>query len=112
MPLTPPRLCSKPGCPGRVQGGVCSVCGPRSRPRDTRKGSTARGYDYRWQQFRLTYLAHHPLCVDCGAEGIVGAATDIHHKAKLRDRPEGKYDEENLMALCGRHHDQRTARGE
>lgn len=112
MPMSPPRLCTTPNCPGRIQAGVCSVCGPKRRARDTRKGSTARGYDYRWQQFRLTYIAEHPLCVDCEAEGIVGPATDIHHERKLADHPEAKYDERYLKALCVPHHSKRTARGE
>jgi 5-methylcytosine-specific restriction endonuclease McrA len=43
---------------------------------------------------------------------IVTAATDVHHKQKLRDRPELKYEEENLMGLCKACHDKRTARGE
>ena len=85
---------------------------PRQRPRDTRKHAAARGYDYKWQTFRLRYLRQHPLCVDCEAEGRVGAATDVHHKQKLRDHPELKYDEDNLAALCSMHHDKRTARGE
>jgi 5-methylcytosine-specific restriction endonuclease McrA len=42
----------------------------------------------------------------------VVAATDVHHKKKLRDAPERKYDESNLMALCGGCHDVRTGRGE
>lgn len=54
----------------------------------------------------------HPLCVDCEAMGIVAAARDIHHIAKLRDNPEAKYDESNLMGLCKMHHDMRTAKGE
>lgn len=54
----------------------------------------------------------HPLCEDCTAIGIVGAATDVHHKQKLRDRPDLKYEESNLMPLCKMHHDKRTDRGE
>jgi hypothetical protein len=50
--------------------------------------------------------------VDCEAEGRAGAATDVHHKQKLRDRPDLKYEESNLVALCSEHHDKRTAKGE
>jgi 5-methylcytosine-specific restriction endonuclease McrA len=50
--------------------------------------------------------------VDCEQEGIVTAASDVHHKDKLSDAPERKYDEDNLMPLCKGHHDKRTARGE
>lgn len=43
---------------------------------------------------------------------MVSPATDVHHIAKLRERPDMKYDEANLMALCKMHHTKRTARGE
>jgi 5-methylcytosine-specific restriction protein A len=83
---------------------------PKQRQSDTRKHAAARGYDYQWQKFRERYLAEHPLCMDCLP--IVTAATDVHHKQKLRDRPELKYEEVNLMGLCKMHHDRRTAKGE
>lgn len=110
MPMKPPTV-------GARQG--------RKRAPDTREHAAARGYDYRWQQFRRRYLAANPLCVDCLNPDpletrdafeepipIVTAATDVHHVKKLKDRPDLKYEDENLMALCGMHHDQRTARGE
>ena len=110
MPYAPPRACH---CGGVRINGVCQRCGPKRRDHDKRRGhAAARGYDYKWQRFRLYYLALHPLCKDCEAEGRVGAATDVHHRKKLKDHPELKYEEENLMALCSEHHDQRTARGE
>jgi 5-methylcytosine-specific restriction protein A len=65
-----------------------------------------------WQKFRKRFLAERPLCEDCTSEGRVGAATDVHHKQKLRDRPELKYEEGNLMPLCKACHDRRTAKGE
>jgi 5-methylcytosine-specific restriction protein A len=112
MPNSPGTVCSTPGCGGVRHQGVCSRCGPKKRPTDQRQNAAARGYDYQWQKFRQQYLTEHPLCLDCDAEGITGAATDIHHVKKLRDHPEAKYDEQWLRPLCKRHHDQRTARGE
>ena len=112
MPTSPPIACPLP-CGGRVTKGVCDRCGPRGKRSDKQRGtSTQRGYDYRWQQFRITYLAQNPLCVDCEAEGRAGAATDVHHEKKLRDRPDLKYEDSNLVALCSEHHDRRTAKGE
>lgn len=92
--------------------GKCDRCERGKRAPDTRKSAAERGYDWQWQKFRRSYLAQYPLCEDCSSEGRVGAATDIHHKQKLRDRPEMKYEEGNLMPLCKMHHDRRTARGE
>jgi 5-methylcytosine-specific restriction protein A len=109
MPTSPPIACP---CGGLKRQGKCDRCGTTKRSDKQRGTSTQRGYDYRWQRFRITYLAQYPLCVDCAAEGRAGAATDVHHKQKLRDRPDLKYEESNLVALCSEHHDKRTAKGE
>lgn len=114
MPTAPPIACP---CGGRKVNGKCDRCNrgkqQSRREYDQRRGSsTERGYDAAWQRFRKGYLMAHPLCVDCEAMGIVAAARDIHHIAKLRDNPEAKYDESNLMGLCKMHHDMRTAKGE
>jgi len=108
MPSAPPTACT---CGGKRTNGVCDKCGPRKRE-DHRESAAARGYDYQWQKFSEYYLVMNPLCIDCAALGIVSGATDIHHKQKLRDRPDLKYEEDNLMPLCKLHHDKRTARGE
>ena len=112
MPTSPPVACA---CGGRRTGGVCDRCGPRKRSKEhdrNRGTSTERGYDYQWQKFRKQYLTYNPLCVDCMEIGVAAPATDIHHKFKLREQPELKYEESNLMSLCKLHHDKRTARGE
>lgn len=83
-----------------------------ARKPDNRPSANARGYDYRWQKFRTTYLREHPLCTDCEANGLVRPATDVHHVAKLRDRPDLKYEPTNLIPLCSPCHDARTAKGE
>lgn len=107
--------CRKPGCPGLVRDGACSVCGPlrreSQRQHDERRGSaSSRGYDRRWQWIRALYLRAHPLCVDCQADGHVAAATEVHHIKALRDG--GDHSDDNLMALCKSHHSKRTGRGE
>ena len=58
----------------------------------------------------MQYLARleNVMCRDCGKR----AASDVHHCKRLSDRPDLKYDEANLMPLCGECHDRRTARGE
>lgn len=85
---------------------------PKPRPKDDRRSAAARGYDYQWQKFRILYLAEHPLCMDCLSEGMTTAATDVHHKKKLAEHPELKYEDVNLRALCSPCHDRRTAKGE
>ncbi len=117
MPMSPPSVCGRCGCTGTVRDGVCTHCGPRrrqwNRSHDQARGnSNSRGYDRRWRDFAIAYLQRNPLCVDCDAEGIVGAATEVHHVRKLRDYPDGKYEQSNLMPLCSDHHRKRTAKGE
>ena len=68
MPSKPKRLCSHPGCPTFAEAG--SKCEEHSRQQsrryDEQRGSAAeRGYDSRWQKYRLRFLAEHPLCREC-----------------------------------------------
>lgn len=110
MPSAPPTVC--PCGHKRYAGQPCERCGRGKRARDVRKHAAARGYDYRWQQFRANYLAQNPLCVDCEERGIVTAATDVHHIEKLRDFEEAKYECSNLKPLCHQCHSKRTSKGE
>lgn len=57
-------------------------------------------------------IRERPLCEDCLANGIVTPSTDLHHKAKVKDRPDLAYDSGNVMMLCDGCHTKRTARGE
>ena len=85
------------------------------RPRESRKHdrtTTERGYGWDWQKYRKAYLVQNPLCVDCEGEGIVSPATEVHHVTKIKHAPDKRFDGENLMALCGYHHDKRTSKGE
>jgi len=77
-----------------------------------RGSSTKRGYDRTWQKARLSHLMANPLCVDCHAAGLVKPAEEVHHIAKVRDRPDLRLDDTNLMGLCAPCHSVRTARGE
>lgn len=46
--------------------------------------SAQRGYSYKWQQYRVSYLAKHPLCVQCKERGVVSAASVVDHKTPPR----------------------------
>lgn len=117
MPSRPQRPCRATGCPALTDSGWCEAHKTQStasaKHHDAQRGSaSARGYDSAWRRHRLVYLARHPLCNDCLAAGRVVVATDVHHVIKLRERPDLKTVESNLMALCSPCHDTRTARGE
>jgi 5-methylcytosine-specific restriction protein A len=83
------------------------------RRAEDRRGKTGeRGYDWGWQQFRLTVLADRPLCEDCGERGVVTPGTDVHHVVRLRDDPSRRLDATAVRVLCSSCHDRRTAMGE
>lgn len=111
MPTAPARTCT---CGGIITNGTCTRCnrGHRNKADRGRGHAAARGYDYQWQRWRRWFLSRHPLCEDCMAQGTVTAAREVHHKMKLKDRPELRTDEGNCMALCQACHSKRTARGE
>lgn len=69
------------------------------------KSSTARGYGYRWQQYRLRFLAEHPLCVMCKQAGRVEAATVVDHIEPHKGDDALFWDTDNHQALCKRCHD-------
>ena len=71
----------------------------------TGKTTAERGYGGRWQRYRLRYLAQHPLCVMCGAEGRVTAATVVDHITPHNGDEARFWDEANHQALCKAHHD-------
>ena len=96
-------------CGGIVRDKVCDRCGPRVQKRPK---TAARGYDGRWQRKRKRYLAEHPLCVDCEANDMVTPASEVHHVRKIKDRPDLRLEDANLMALCPPCHAIRTGRGE
>lgn len=67
-----------------------------------------------YQRFRLAFLAEHPLCADCKErrETPERQATEVHHVRKLELHPEDLCDAEHCRALCKKHHDERTGKGE
>jgi 5-methylcytosine-specific restriction protein A len=111
MPWAVPLACP---CGWRRKAGQpCPRCGCGKRDNNRARGTrTARGYDNRWGRFAKQYLQRNPLCVFCAQRGIVTAASEVHHRRKLKDHPELKYDESNLAASCKPCHSALTRRGE
>ena len=89
---------------------------PVMQPGSWRAGnqsSTARGYGYKWQQARKGWLAKHPLCVVCDAQGRVTAATDVDHIVPHRGDMRLFWDSTtNWQSLCGPCHKAKTGAGE
>ena len=75
-----------------------------------RGSSTQRGYGYKWQQYRVGYLARHPLCERCEAKGKLVPATVINHRRDHGGDQLLFWDEANHEPLCKACHDEHTAR--
>ena len=60
------------------------------------------------QRRRERWLRDHPTCVDCEAEGRVGAGEEVDHVIPLWKG--GADDESNLATRCKAHHREKTAR--
>lgn len=60
----------------------------------------------RWVRLRLEYLAKHPLCERCEAEGKTKLAKEVHHKIPIQHEVSEirmralAYDPNNLQSLC------------
>ena len=75
-----------------------------------RPSAAARGYGARWRRARAAYLACHPLCRHCGAQGRLEPATVVDHVVPHRGDPRRFWDEANWAPACKRCHDRKTAR--
>lgn len=92
------RLCK---C-GAIVGKVCGYCDTvRQTKTDDYRGTKAeRGYGSDWDKFSRQYRLLHPLCENCLLEGRTAPAVDVHHIVKIRDRPDLRMDENNVMSVC------------
>jgi 5-methylcytosine-specific restriction protein A len=121
MPYTPRRPCNAPGCTALAQLGE-SRCAKhsaivqerrreRQRQLDAQRGSAReRGYDSRWAKARATYLAEHPLCVECLKHGAYVEATVVDHIVPHKGDQKLFWDTGNWQPLCKPCHDRKTAR--
>ena len=116
-PMSPPSLCTAPGCGVLVYGGGrCPTCLTESRreAEKRRPKRYGRTYDGRWHAFSKRYLRNHPTCEcpECATlpEYRRQEATEVDHiDGRGPSGPRG-YDEGNLMAMSKSHHSRKTAR--
>jgi 5-methylcytosine-specific restriction protein A len=82
----------------------------RSQSEERRGSSSERGYGYRWQKARATWLSRNPLCVACHEAGRVAPAVVVDHKVPHRGDQTLFWDTSNWQSLCKCCHDTKTAR--
>lgn len=61
-----------------------------------------------WRDMRASYLAAHPLCVECKKGGRCVVATVVDHVERHEGNPDLFYDSSNLQSLCKPCHDRKT----
>jgi 5-methylcytosine-specific restriction protein A len=75
-----------------------------------RPSAARRGYGPRWRKVREAYLAQHPLCAACRAQGRLVPATAVDHVVPHHGDQRLFWDESNWQGLCKPCHDAKTAR--
>ena len=107
MPTAPePHRRAKHGKPHKV-----FIANNSKERRRDRPGSTARGYNYKWQRARKEYLKRNPLCVMCPQPN---AANVVDHIVPHKMDYKLMWNEDNWQSLCFRCHNsakQRIERG-
>ena len=102
--------CSFANCPVKVkEQGYCQA--HKAKPRERRGTAAQRGYDSKWQRYRLSYLKHNPICVMCEDEhDRITSASVVDHITPVEN---GQHDplfwvQSNHQALCRDCHSYKT----
>jgi 5-methylcytosine-specific restriction protein A len=110
MPYKPKSPCRYAGCNLlSIKNGYCEehlklVAHEYERYR--RDPETHKRYGSEWRKVRAAYIAAHPLCEMCLADGRYVPANVVHHKKELSDG--GTHDSSNLQSLCVQCHNSVT----
>jgi 5-methylcytosine-specific restriction endonuclease McrA len=63
-----------------------------------------RGYDAEWDRLSLLFRRRHPFCIFCEQAGLDTLTDLVDHIIPVVDRPDLRYEWDNLCSLCKRHH--------
>ena len=101
------RPCSAPNCPNLATDRYCDE---HVHLADKQRANAAkRGYDARWQKYRLGFLAKNPLCVICKENNRVTLSTVTDHIIPHKGNQALFWDYNNHQALCETCHNRKTA---
>lgn len=121
MPSASLKACA--GCGAATTKGRCPGCSSQHRKgKDVdQKTANARGYTYRWQQYRRSWLDKHPFCGErkdgtrsaqhsiCTAEGRATRPNVVDHIVPHREDQVLFWDTLNHQSLCEPCHNRKTA---
>lgn len=99
---------------GAIVDERCSRCDAASGDGRT---TAERGYDRQWRVLSERYRANHPVCQVCEWFYVrfgklpIRAAEQVHHIVKVRDAPQLRLDQDNLLAVCQECHEWAESRG-
>ena len=82
------------------------------RRTERRPSAAKRGYGRKWRKESKAFLAEHPFCVHCEAEGRTVAATVVDHIKPHRGDPKLFWSRRNWQGLCVMHHNRKTGSGD
>lgn len=116
MPTSAPHPCGSPGCSALVPRGR-SRCelhqhAAEATDRQQRGSSAERGYDSRWQRYRVVFLAANPLCKPCDVKGRTSAATVVDHITPHKGDHRLFWEPTNHQPSCKPCHDARVDEGD
>lgn len=100
------RPCQHIGCLTLTLNTYCDL--HINDKKEHRKNSNQRGYTYKWQKARESYLSHHPFCVECEKNGLKTLATDVDHIVPHRGDQKLFWDKSNWQPLCHSCHSKKT----
>lgn len=101
------KYCGQFPCPNMAQPGsaYCKDCQPKPAHKDTDPFYLSPA----WRRFRDWYIAKHPLCETCLADGYQVPAVIVDHIIELKDGG-APFDEDNAQSLCRACHNRKTAK--
>lgn len=77
---------------------------------DSRESASKRGYNRRWQTYRIRFLSEHPLCAMHLQLGRVVPATIVDHIIPHKGDRKLFWNPKNHQALCKQCHDSHKQR--
>ena len=101
------KTCDYPMCNNLTYDRYCKK--HASLNHEQRANASQRGYNYRWQKYRKSFLMKHPFCESCLKRGQITNATVVDHIVPHKGNYRLFWDESNHQALCATCHNRKTA---